>query len=250
MPAFIDLTGRRFGRWFVVGRVEGSKPALWNLRCDCGREVVRPSGNLARGGSKSCGCRTVERNRSRRVDPIAAFWTKVKKDGPALRDGLGPCWVWIGARDELGYGSINRRTYGEGSAHRYSWVLHNGAIEPGRIVMHHCDNPGCVRPEHLALGTHQDNMNDKVQKQRQARGETHGDRYARGSRHGAATHPEKFRGEGNCKAKLTEAQVAEIRARVGRRNGAALAREFGVNKTTINAIKHGRIWPASTAQSG
>ena len=242
MPAFKDLAGLRFGRWFVVARVENSKPALWHLKCDCGAEAVRPGGNLSGGVSRSCGCIQKDANRSRATDPTEAFWAKVNKDGATVMADLGQCWEWTASRNEWGYGAVLKKKYGQASAHRYSWVLHNGPIPDGLWVLHRCDNPGCVRPDHLFLGTVADNNADKTNKGRQARKETHGDYFARGTSHGAETHPEKFRGEGNHFAKLTEAQVIEIRARVGKRNGAALAREFGVTRGAVNAIKRGRAW--------
>ncbi len=66
------------------------------------------------------------------------------------------CWCWIGGTDQCGYGCW--AAYGETRAHRASYILHRGAIPVGLHVLHTCDNPGCVNPEHLRLGTHQDNI--------------------------------------------------------------------------------------------
>ena len=93
------------------------------------------------------------------VDMETRFWAKVNKT-----DG---CWVWM-ASGNRGYGVIampgrsGRMVY----AHRYSYELHYGAFDQSLLVLHHCDNPACVRPDHLFLGTHLDNQQDKVSKGR------------------------------------------------------------------------------------
>ena len=86
------------------------------------------------------------------------FWRKVKH-------GSG-CWEWQGAKVRGGYGFFwdGKRN---GVAHRYSYELAYGPIPSGKIVCHHCDNPPCVRPDHLFCGTHSDNENDKYAKGRE-----------------------------------------------------------------------------------
>jgi hypothetical protein len=106
----------------------------------------------------------------------ARFWPKVSKS-----DG---CWTWTGKTGN-GYGQI--RIAGKGSgligAHRLSWALHYGPIPAGLFVCHNCpdgDNPLCVRPEHLFLGTHEQNMADMVAKGRAASGDRNGNFRKRG----------------------------------------------------------------------
>ena len=80
------------------------------------------------------------------------------------------CWLWTGSRRRHGYGrmySLDRKGL---SAHRVSWELFRGPIPDGLDVLHKCDNPPCVNPDHLFVGTMQDNMDDMVRKGRQARG--------------------------------------------------------------------------------
>ena len=147
----------------------------------------------------------------------AAFWGKVEKS-----EG---CWLWRGNLSDRAYG---RFSVGGGRwrlAHRVMWELTNGPIPAGLFLCHRCDTPACVNPAHLFLGTHADNMADRGAKGRQLKGERH------------------------HKARLTAAQVAEIRARYGegnppRRQKAGtgtvsvrdLAKEYGVHPSTVHRI--------------
>lgn len=76
------------------------------------------------------------------------------------------CWEWLGARANGGYGLFAVQNPRRITAHRYSWELHNGPIPAGMHVLHHCDNPPCVNPAHLFLGTASDNMRDMLAKGR------------------------------------------------------------------------------------
>lgn len=154
---------------------------------------------------------------------VKRFWAKVDKNGPIVRPDLGACWQWTGATTPEGYGKIYQgpETLTHARAHRVSWELHNGPIPEGIEVLHRCDNTGCVRESHLFLGTQSDNVLDMDTKgrRRMAKGETHG------------------------RAKLTEAQVAQIRAQCGA--GAKqrdIAQSFGVARSLVGRIVLGQAW--------
>lgn len=85
------------------------------------------------------------------------FWSKVSKG-----DG---CWEWQAGRLPTGYGRFSDKGV-EYKAHRFSWALAHGAIPEGMLICHRCDNPRCVRPDHLFLGTNSDNQRDMVNKNR------------------------------------------------------------------------------------
>lgn len=164
--------------------------------------------------------------RAMREDPatltpeqLARFWAKVSKS-PTV-DG---CWEWTGARmggtHNYGQMRIQGTTF---YAHRISFEIHHGSVPDGMQVCHHCDHPPCVRPDHLFAGTAHDNTQDMVTKGRNA----------------GRPHP----GSSNGFAKLTEAQVEEIRARyVAGARQTALAAEFGVTQANISVIVRGDGW--------
>jgi hypothetical protein len=89
------------------------------------------------------------------------FWSKVDKNSEFCG-----CWDWIGRRSKKGYGEIDLIQYSHPYTHRVSWCLHFGDIPDGMCVLHECDNPSCVNPDHLFLGTNQDNVDDKCRKGR------------------------------------------------------------------------------------
>lgn len=115
---------------------------------------------------------------------IRDFWKRVKRDPET------GCWNWIYSTGSAGYGHFRRKDKFL-KAHRVSWTLRNGEIPEGMCICHHCDNKKCVRPSHLFMGTHADNMADKKQKGR--------------------TNSHSMQGEKNPDAKLTKEQVIEIR---------------------------------------
>lgn len=159
-----DISGERFGMLVALGPIgkNDDNQILWDCRCDCGQRTVVVSGNLQSGNTQSCGC-----TRKRWSSDLDRFWDKVDK-----RDA-GSCWEWTAYKQGKGYGLIGTAN-GSARAHRISWRIHNGPIPKGLFVLHRCDNPACVNPDHLFLGTHKDNMSDRQRKKRHAYGTRNG----------------------------------------------------------------------------
>jgi len=144
------------------------------------------------------------------TNTINRFWSKVNK--------TNSCWEWTASKDN-GYG----RFWLDGHnllSHRFSYSLTNGPISRNQVVCHKCDNPSCVNPDHLFLGTRDDNMTDMVRKGRSAKGILNGNR------------------------KLTEQEVLEIRNLYATTNitYAELARRYNVDKTNIPSIVKRETW--------
>lgn len=152
------------------------------------------------------------------AERIERFWAKVEKhdhDCPCC----GGCWFWTAAKDGMGYGLFGTRPGRCERAHRVAWLIAYGAHPGSQCVLHRCDIPGCVRPDHLFLGTRDDNMRDRQAKGRQARGERTG------------------------RARLTEALVREARnLRAAGAPLAELAARYGVDSSTISAVCLKRTW--------
>lgn len=127
------------------------------------------------------------------------------------------CWLWLGSETNSGYGCVRHKGKNL-KAHRASWLLFRGPLKRRLSVCHKCDNPPCVNPDHLFLGTHQENMRDMVRKGRTIR----------------------LKGSAHPGAKLTELAVLAIRN--DRRRSSIIASEYGVARRTIQAIRLREIW--------
>lgn len=143
----------------------------------------------------------------------ARFLAKVEK--------TSGCWLWDGYRNKNGYGTF----YFQGRtvwAHRMSYALFVGVIPTGFCVCHRCDVRFCVRPEHLFVGTHKENMQDCLAK-------------------GRACPPS---GEDHHSAKLTKSQVADIRLEysLGLSTQAEIGARYGVSRQQVSLVVNNRVW--------
>jgi hypothetical protein len=150
------------------------------------------------------------------------FWEKVDKNkSDTFYEGTR-CWEWIAAKDQKGYGFIGIGTGVATRAHRMSWVLAHGEFPKELCVLHKCDNPSCVNPDHLFLGTNQDNIDDRERKGRNI----------------------VYRGEDHGNAKLTDEDVLEIRRKyaTGEANIPKLSNEYHVSISSIGRIILRNSW--------
>ena len=166
-------------------------------------------------------------------DPVEVFWSKVDRSS-----GTDACWPWTGAHDPDGYGlfrapKATRRPTRR--AHREAYELAHGTIPPGLHIRHVvCDNPPCCNPAHLLAGTGLDNSRDMV---------AHGRSLAGDRNPNVANVEGRPRGSRNGNAKLTEAGVAVIKARLlAGEPRARIAVDFGVTDGCIWFIQKGRNW--------
>lgn len=225
---------------------------------NCGREFRVPPSTLARGSGKYCSracfhvpvtliCANPNCRKSFRVPPSETsriqccstpcqfvlkrlqalarplderFWTKVHK--------TTTCWLWTGAKDAFGYGRISIIIPSKGKrselAHRISYMLTYGSLQDDINVLHNCpggDNPACVNPAHLWLGTHQDNTQDAITK-------------------GRFKYLTPRYGEAHGMHRLSDDDVRTIRRLQGQMSGADIARHYGVSRTTISRILLGK----------
>lgn len=152
----------------------------------------------------------------------------------------GECWEFTGTKWR-GYGQIS--FMGKSwRVHRLSYHLTHGGIPSGLNVCHKCDNPSCINPDHLFVGTQSDNLLDCSRKGRNGV-LTHPEKIARGERNGSKTMPHRvLRGENVATAKLTEAAVRWIIANKGKTIQRDMAAMFGVSCRTIQNIHQGTFW--------
>lgn len=160
----VSLVGKVYTRLTVLHeasvKIRGRR--AWRCKCICGEETTVITSKLNNGHTRSCGCLNGDAQKAtgsaRRRALHDRFWEKVWKSD----DG---CWEWTAYTDCFGYGcfGIGREARSVG-AHRISWELTYGTIPSGLWVLHRCDNPPCVRPDHLYLGTAADNSRDRYER--------------------------------------------------------------------------------------
>ena len=220
-----NLEGQTFGRLTVLsmeGRNKFGK-ILWKCICSCElkKEVVC-TGNILKNGSKrSCGCI--------KSPPLMEYKEILKKRSDKNSVWNEKCLEWTGdLHYHYPHGLVNCIFNGKKAhhpAHRISYWLHKGEIPKGIYVLHSCDNPKCINPEHLHLGTQKDNIRECIER-------------------GRANHESKgSKGVKHHKAKLSEDQVAEIRRlRSKGYTGLKLADMFNVSNPMIYYICNKKNW--------
>ena len=137
------------------------------------------------------------------------------------KDPVTGCWNWKSTLNRLGYGVFvagnrTKGTYFRKSAHRTAWMMRYGPVPEGKNLLHSCNNPACVNTDHLRIGTHKQNMED-----RKAAGN-----YLQGSKH--------------FNSKYTEELARSVYAAEGAEH--AVARRFGVPRDWVNRVRSGRGW--------
>lgn len=183
------------------------------IPCPTCREMFHPNRTHEVYCSKKC-----VQPPNKLTDPIDRFWSQVDKT-----TSPNGCWIWFGFKVK-GYGKFSvfiENKWKSLCSHRYAAELTLGYSILGQPCLHNCDNPSCVRfhSEHVSLGTQKKNMEDKVSKNRQAKGEKIGT------------------------SKLTEEQVKEIRRRLSNGElGFRLAQIYNVRETNISSIKLKKTW--------
>lgn len=192
-------SGQRFGFITLSALMiewDGDRRTQWVLgKCDCGRDAKIISQTANETNSASCGCKGTK-GRKHTLDSLLVGIDTTSHE---------KCWNWPRG--------LSSKGYGVGSAHRKSWLLHNGPIENGLFVLHKCNNKACINPNHLYLGTHRDNMDDL-------------------KRSGV------LKGKGKVLTNKQEAEVRRMKAA-----GASypeMRKKFGVSKNTLwKTIKNG-----------
>ena len=254
---FLDLEGQQFGN-LTVSSFAGirDRSSFWNCVCKCGGVTTTRTHSLRCGATTSCGkcklnelikkfrfalkedesiCLVPECNQIKSyLNLCSSHYQKLKRNGTYKRENLTPedkfwkcvkkdsnpngCWVWTGTKDQRGYGLFRLGRKYRQKAHRQSWFLKHGEM-PTLNVLHKCDNPSCVNPSHLELGTHQENMRQAVERNRFGRGE-------------------------QCSwARLSEDDVKEIKSLFqANENKRKIAKQFNVSLSAIWHIYYGKTW--------
>lgn len=205
-----NLIGKTFGKLTVEEYVKGKKHLC---RCECGnRKIIRTS-SLNRGFTKSCGCL----NSINREDYDECIKNKLLGN---ITKNEENCWVWNKSKDKKGYGKTNYKNKIM-LCHRLSWLLFNKSLNNNMYVCHKCDNPSCINPDHLFLGTNRDNILDAYHKNRLKL---------------------KF-GENNKSSKLNYKKIIEIRDLYKKGYTlVSLSNIYHVSSQTIGSIVKRKTW--------
>jgi len=211
----LQLEGKRRGRLkFIKIAYIKNQSTYWECLCDCGNVCEI----LGAGKTKSCGCLSTEaksinglKNKNTQT-PIEFIKTRI------IIDPKTKCWNWQKSLIK-GYARVSGNK-GKKSplVSRYVYEYIKGINPKNKLVCHTCDNPKCVNPDHLFLGTHKDNFKDMREKNRSACGIK------------------------NVKAKLTEKEVLQIRKLQNKITIKEMTKIYNVTKTTISRILRRKTW--------
>jgi len=200
----------KYSDWTVISEPFKSKQKTTvTCKCKCGKTQDIAVTALEHGKSKSCrSCAFIKMHKRNRE---GLFWSHVD----ILSDN--DCWNWELTVNDGGYGQTTKAEFGTSAAHRIAWQYTNGKLDSPIFVLHKCDNPKCCNPKHLYLGTHRDNMDDMVNRNRR-----------KGKGCGAA----------NGRAKLTQEQAEEIREHYKKCkiSQEKIAGWYGISQRAVSAI--------------
>ena len=219
-----DLSGNTYGTFHVISFSHRNKANyMWLCECTKCKENKLIDGYELRSERRLVckSCKQFELQKSRREDVKYKFlgFIDIKTNG---------CWIWNGFKDKDGYGICWRGYYNQ-RANRTSYWIFNGDFPKEKWILHKCDNPSCVNPDHLYLGDVRQNVKDALERGRFPKG----------------ANIKKGRvGENNHKSKLTSEQVKSIRQEYIPfiRNSQTLAKKYGVSASCINRIVKGDSW--------
>ena len=204
-----NLIGQKFGRLTVIDyapngkRPNGTERTRWKVQCSCKYKTIQIkfTDDLKSGRCNSCGCLRY---------PEKTFKDKILNYSSREENG---CWIWQKGKDKDGYGLVYYKR-----AHRVSYEEFIGKIPKGMMVCHKCDNPTCVNPDHLFLGTPQDNTQDAIKKGRMSVGEK------------------------NPNSKLNKKDILEIRRLSKTTSGYQIAKKYKISTTMVYDIIRKRSW--------
>lgn len=206
----LPLEGDRFGQLLVLNRIGSDKhgQSTWLCKCDCGTEIITTRSKLIVGDIKTCGNKNSHYHIERRLNEKT-----IKTD---------TCWIWTGSCNgygEKGYGIMMANGKHQ-VVHRIRYELVYGKIPDNMYVLHTCDNRKCTNPDHLWLGTYQDNAIDMYKKKRNY----------------------DMSGEGNGRAKLTQDIVDEIRNTYTKGKSKEFSIKYNISESTIHSIMKNETW--------
>lgn len=221
----IDISNKTFGRLKVIRRcLDRSYPngeAIWECICSCAKQsVIYCTGSRLRNGSnKSCGCV----KKPEKEEFLKRLHMNLLQNSRI--NTLNQCLEWIGKKSNDGYGIVSlgiNKYMKSRRAHRASWLVYRGDIPHDKYVLHICDNPLCIRIDHLFLGNHSDNMKDMVRKGR---------------------NPTLIGSKTRKKYLLSESKVLKIlKLKNSTLTTREISKKFGICESYVRAIWQRRTW--------